>query len=224
MFAQQIRQAVLASPRVELPKVSSALWKAFAAGGVTEEEASELSALLEARKAVPPPRKPVQRRVGSRPRSPASMARRRSWAASGRLPPRLAALFTLAEQAVLAVIAVEVERAGACTLTLGHIAALAGICRASARNALREAHRLGLVRVEERRLTAWRNAPNKVTITSPEWTAWIRLRRAKGGGGKFVHPTSTKFIREKSETARIGECNSRWGADGSRRGPRRCSG
>ncbi len=69
MFAEQIRRAVEASPRVELPKLSSALWKAFAVGGVTEEEASELSALIEAKKAAPAPQKPVQRRVGSRPRN-----------------------------------------------------------------------------------------------------------------------------------------------------------
>ena len=55
------------------------------------------------------------------------MERRRSWAAAGRLPPKLAARFTLAEQAVLAVVAVEVARHGACTLTIGHIAALTGV-------------------------------------------------------------------------------------------------
>jgi hypothetical protein len=52
--------------------------------------------------------------TGSRPRSPASLERRRSWAAAGRLPPQLASRFTLAEQAVLAVVALEVTRHGAC--------------------------------------------------------------------------------------------------------------
>ena len=85
MFAEQIRQAAMASPRVELPKVSAALWKAYAAGTVTEADASELSDLIEARKAIPAPPKPVQRRVGSRPRTCASMERRRSWAAAGRM-------------------------------------------------------------------------------------------------------------------------------------------
>ena len=70
MFAEQIRQAAMASPRVELPKVSAALWKAYAAGTVTEAEASALSDLIETRKAIPAPQRPAQRRVGSRPRSP----------------------------------------------------------------------------------------------------------------------------------------------------------
>jgi hypothetical protein len=197
MFVEQLRQAISAAPRRELPKVSALLWKAYAAGSVTEAQASDLSDLIEARKAVPE-NKPAQRRVGSRPRSPASMERRRSWASAGRLPPHLASRFTLAEQAVLAVIAVEVAGKGACTLTIGHIAALAGVSESTVRNAMREAHGLGLVRIEERRLTAWRNAPNRVTITSPEWLAWLRLRRP-GGGCKFVQATSRG---SSSESAR----------------------
>ncbi len=57
------------SPRMKLPELSGALWKAYAAGQVTEEEASQLSDLIEARKVISAPEKPVQRRVGSRPRS-----------------------------------------------------------------------------------------------------------------------------------------------------------
>jgi CRP-like cAMP-binding protein len=197
MFAEQIRRAVEASPRVELPKLSSALWKAFAAKGVSAEEAEALSELIEQRKKVPPPApRLAQRRVGSRPRTPASMARRRSWAAAGRLPPQLAAQFTVAEQAVLSVVSLQVEQGGACVLTLEHLAALAGVCRSTVKNALRQAQQLGLIRVEERRLTAWRNAPNKVMILSPEWLTWMRLR-SKRGGGKSVPPTSSQDLRRK---------------------------
>src|SRR3954451_13212581 len=129
MFADQLRHAVEASPRCELPRVSAALWKAYAAGQVGEAEAQALSDLIESRKALPPRQKPAQRRVGSRPRSPASMERRRRWASSGHLPPQLAARFTVGEQAVLAVVATEVRRHGRCTLTIGHMAALAGVSR-----------------------------------------------------------------------------------------------
>ena len=143
--------------------------------------------------------KPAQRRVGSRPRSPASMERRRSWAAAGRLPPALASRFTLAEQAVLAVVSMEAARHGACTLTIGHLAAVAGVSETTVRNAMRAAVALSLVRVEERRLTAWRNAPNRVTIVSPEWSSWLRLR-PKGGGCKSVQATPTRIhTREPSK-------------------------
>src|SRR3954451_23527927 len=123
MFVEQLRRAVEASPRVELAKVAGLLWRAYAAGQVSEDQASELSEMIEARRALPVPQKPVQRRLGSRPRSPASMERRRRWAASGALPPALAARFTLAETAVLAVVTAEALRHGLCTLVIGHLAA-----------------------------------------------------------------------------------------------------
>src|SRR5215218_2253034 len=196
MFVEQLQRAVEASPRVELAKVSSLLWRAYAAGQVSEAEASELSDLIERRRALPALQKPIQRRLGSRPRSPASLERRRRWAASGALPPALACHFTLAETAVLAVLAAEVLRHGACTLVIGHIAALAGVSETTVRNALRAARGLGLLTIEERRLTAWRNAPNVVRIISREWLGWLRLRaskeRALGGGCKLVNPTPTQ--------------------------------
>src|SRR5690349_20272166 len=70
MFVDDLRRAVEASPRVELTKVSALLWKAYAAGQVSEAEASALSEAIEARRALPAAPKPVQRRLGSRPRSP----------------------------------------------------------------------------------------------------------------------------------------------------------
>src|SRR4051794_4945531 len=104
MFVEQLRRAVEASPRVELTRVAQLLWRAYGAGHITEAEAAALSEAIEARRALPAPQKPVQRRLGSRPRSPASMERRRRWAASGAMPPQLACRFTLAEQAVLSVV------------------------------------------------------------------------------------------------------------------------
>ena len=130
------------------------------------------------------------------------------------MPPALAARFTLAETAVLAVLAAEVLRHGACTLTVGHIAALAGVSETTVRNALREARGLGLLTLEERRLTAWRNAPNVVRIVSREWLAWLRLRapteRAPGGGCKFVNPTPT----QENNKGTSAQWNRPWAAKG----------
>src|SRR5215207_9628810 len=173
---------VEASPRAELPAVAALLWKAYAAGHVTEAEASGLSEAIELRKALPPTQKPAQRRlIGSQPRTPASLERRRRWAASGALPPALASRFTLAETAVLAVIAAEHQKHGACTLTVGHVAALAGVSETTVRNAIREARHLGLVHVEERRVSACRNLPNRITVVSREWLSWLRMRGRRVG-------------------------------------------
>ena len=187
MFVEQLRTAITAAPRAELPTVSSLLWKAYAAGQVSEAEASELSEAIELKRAIQAAGKPVQRRFGSRPKTPASLERRRRWAASGALPPALAARFTLAETAVLAIIAAEHVKQGRCVLTLDHIAALAGVGRSTVKRAMRTAQGLGLVRIEERRVSAWRNAPNVVTITSSEWTTWLRMRR-RGVGSNSEPP------------------------------------
>src|SRR3954464_6671987 len=128
MFVEQLRRAVEASPRVELPVVSAHLWKAYAAGYVSESDAADLSALIEARKAAGGrPGDAPRRLVGSRPRSPGHMERRRRWAASGCLPPAIAARFTLAEQAALAAIAAENRKRGHCDLTNRELADVAGV-------------------------------------------------------------------------------------------------
>jgi hypothetical protein len=93
--------------------------------GITEAEAYNLSALLEARRAAPVP---LRRRA---------IERRRSWAARGLLPPHLAARFTIGEAA--AVVARETIKAGACMLALDHLAALSGTSRSTVKRAIREA-------------------------------------------------------------------------------------
>ena len=210
-YAYEIRRQAEAAPHAALPAVASALWKAFGEGHLSEVEAEALSGLIEARQAETGTHAPkrtgsLRTGAGSRPRTDASMERRRRWAASGRLPPAIAARFTLAEQAVLAMVASEVAKRGDCRLALSHIAALAGVSRATVRNAIRQAKTLALVTVEERRLARFRSDTNVVCIVSREWTAWLRLARKegqskfgptapaampKGGGRKSVSGTNT---------------------------------
>ena len=127
------------------------------------------------------------------------MERRRRWAASGALPPSLACRFTLAEQSALAAIAAENRKRGDCRLTNGELADVAGVSITTVKNALREAQRQGLARIEERRVTAWRNAPNVVTITAPEWASWLRMRRKGWGQIRNRHVyRSLKRARQRS--------------------------
>ena len=212
MFADELRRAIEAAPRITLPAVAALMWKAYGAGQVSEAEAEALSGLIEARQAdtgarAPAPPGAPRSRAGSRPRTDASMARRRRWAASGRLPPALAARFTLAEQAVLGLVAAETVRRKDCRLAVGHLAAIVGVAETTVRNAIREARKLGLITVEERRVTGFRNDTNVVRIVSAEWTAWLRLARkgaplstsgeahpslAEGGGCKSAKRTPTE--------------------------------
>lgn len=187
MFSHSMAAAIERSSRAELPKLAQSLWRAHAAGSLTDDEAQRLAEAVEARKALPIA--PTTRRsVGSRPRSSESMARRRRLAASGRLPPAIAAFFTTAELAVLSIISLEVARRGDCRLTIGHIAAIAGVSRTTVKNAIREAVAQGLISVQERRVSWWRNAPNVVRIVSKEWRTWLRFASSRDGGK--VAPTT----------------------------------
>jgi hypothetical protein len=254
MFADEIRRAIEASSRITLPAVTALLWRAYGEGKVTEAEAEALSVLIEARTTVTvssghsvagqasnPTRtlsvvigdipSDRQRRprtgVGSRPRSDASLERRRRWAASGRLPPALAARFTLAEQAALSLVAAESARRGDCRLSIEHIAALAGVSRSTVKSAIREARRFGLLTVEERKVRSWRNDTNVVRIVSPEWQAWLRLARREdrtgkrvavqivhqGGGVKFA-PTTPTQVSNPGKTGIAGLTRGRFAGAG----------
>lgn len=209
MFADEIRRAAEAAPRVKLPDVAAVLWRAYGAGQVSEAEAEELSALIETRKAIPAAPAEPKKAVGSRPKSDASLDRRRRWAASGRLPPALAARFTPGEIAALAVVAAEVCRRGDCRLAIGHIAALAGVSETLVRNALREARALGLITIEERRVTAWRNDTNVVRIISAEWSGWLKLAKGRPGAASAPRGSaSSRNGRTVSGEDRGGGCRS----------------
>jgi hypothetical protein len=104
-----------------------------------------------------------------------SVERRRRLAASGPMPPALAARFTTSELAALRIIADEVRLHGCCALHIDAIAARAGVCRTVVKNALREARSLGMVTITERRRRGQKSLTNIVRIVSPEWTAWVRI-------------------------------------------------
>ncbi len=162
------------------------LYGRLAAGKITEEEAER----LDHRHRPPEPRK----HVGSRPRKPEHVERRRRWAAAGKMPPRIACRFTAAEQAVLAAVAAEVQRRGDCRKSNDELADIAGVSISTAKNALREARALGLIVCEERRGGRWFNLPNVVKITAAEWRSWLRLRH----GVKLAAAIDTKIIQKGS--------------------------
>ncbi|MBX9934697.1 MAG: helix-turn-helix domain-containing protein [Methylobacterium sp.] len=226
MFADEIRRAIEAADRITLPSVTALLWRAYGEGRVTEAEAEVLSSLIEARTEALAARRvslaapaasnrgdsqpardtatSTRRTVGSRPRTDASMERRRRWAASGRLPPGLAARFTLAEQAVLSLVAAETVRRKDCRLAVGNLAAVVGVAETTVRNAIREAVKLGLVTVEERRVTGFRNDTNIVRIVAAEWTAWLRL--AKGRREGAITPPPWEAARADGSVDQGGGC------------------
>ncbi len=205
MFADEMRRAVEVAPRVRLADLAAAVWKGFACGAVSEEDAQQLAELIEVRKTVTASvlqSLPSKRSQGPRPRSPVSIERRRRWAGSGWLPPQLHAQFTAAESAVLAVVACEVMRTGLCSLSIAAIAGMAGTGRTLVKRAIGEARRLGVLQVEVRPITKWRNATNILSITSPEWRSWLS-RRAKGVGSRQRPDTITSLSSTSSSASAV---------------------
>src|SRR3712207_3034570 len=118
-----------------------------------------------------------------------SIERRRTLAYSGCMPPHLRDRFTPGEQAVMFVISAEVRQHGRCERCLGEIAARAGVGRTTTQNAIRQAVKLGLVTLEERRRPGQRSLPNVIRIISREWCAWIARgprQPGEGGGSKAL--------------------------------------
>jgi hypothetical protein len=110
---------------------------------------------------------PNLQRVGRLPkrreqRSPdrqASYDRRHRLAYSGVMPHHLAARLTVAEMAVMRIVADEYVRAARCELTLDEIAARAGMCRRTARRAMRAAREGLLISVEQRPVPGQKHRP-----------------------------------------------------------------
>jgi hypothetical protein len=198
------------------------LWQAYGAGTITDSDAENLAARIEDRRreirpqdrtAVRAPQvpriaasffPPKPRRAVS-PDRVASMERRRRLAASGPMPPALASHYTTGQMAVFRVVADEVRQHGACSKTLGEIAARAGVGITTARDAIRAGAFDGILIIEERRRRGAPNLPNIVRVISREWSTWIK--RAGRGGSNFSGATNNRIPKTTTESAL------QWGKD-----------
>jgi len=75
------------------------------------------------------------------------------------------------------------------------VAARAGVSRTKAKEAIREAKRLGVIEVRERRRPGARSLPNLVTIVDREWLAWLKRGPKRGGFGN-AHATDNLASRK----------------------------
>jgi hypothetical protein len=236
MLQAQLAAAIAAArSTAAIDMLAKALWSSHASGLVTDDEASALSEAIEGRRAgmwkprdagaiSSGPRTKFPDRVSSQfatksqtlfararmqrpPERAAAIARRRQLAASGPMPPALAAHFTTGELAALRIVADEVREKGMCDRTYGEIAARAGVCRRTAQNGIRRAGRLGLVNIEERPRPGRKHLANVVRIISPEWRAWIDRRPARSEriGGKTLVTTDSRIQEGSRNREREGQ-------------------
>lgn len=170
------RRAITAAPLAGLDGLAKGVWDAWGVGALSDDEAGEACEMIAARRSTPPAPPAPRRSAGSRPRTSASVERRRAWTAGGWMPPAIAARFTMGEAAAVAAIVAEIALRGACTLHVGAIAARAGVSETTVRNGRRQAVRLGLLAMVEDRHGYDRSGPNRITILSRELALWVKTR------------------------------------------------
>jgi ribosomal protein L40E len=218
MFQNALNSAIDDAHPRQIDHLSRQLWAAHAAGHIPDGVAQDLAELLHQRRQpaieaqgvlfpiAGSPTSTDRKRVWAafparvEQRSPdrqASIERRRRLAASGPLPPAMAARFTVSELAVLRIVGDEVLQHGVCDRSLAELAARAGCCRKLAQRVLRMASRDGLVTIESRPRPGRKNLTNVVRVASGEWSAWLRRgqRSRLVQGEKNVPPRAQIFKR-----------------------------
>ena len=225
MFSDQMADAIVhARTLTRLDHLSKAIWQGLVAQAVTDEQAQSLAELIHARRLIVrgevkpigiPPGQPSifpPRRLQRPLLRPIAIARRRHLAASGPMPPSLACRFTVGELAVLRIVGDEVRERGHCDRTVAEVAARAGVCRSTAKNAIRAAAAMGLLTVQERRREGQVNLPNVIRVVSRDWLQWLERKAdrpqrlaSKPIGVRNVTPTdkSRGFRRVEAEPGRL---------------------
>jgi hypothetical protein len=191
-FAIQIANAISRAQFFELNRLAGQVWKAFADGQVTEDEAHALSLEIEAHrpKAMPagtfkaPSAIPKPKKQRSSDRQ-ASIERRRRLARQSPVPPEHVHEFTLSEHATMTILVGEIQKHGVCSRYMDAIAALAGTCRTVVRNTINKGRALGLLYRKERRRRGQKSLANLVRILRPSWQRWVQwVGRRKMGSTK----------------------------------------
>jgi len=129
---------------------------------------------------------PLQKRA-------ACWLRRRGLAKDCIIPTSLAQAFTVSKLAVLSVIARAVMERGQSTMSLPEIAARAGVGCTTARYAIRDAARMGLISVSENRVNGFWNRPNTIRIICGRWRRWLEARAGYSPARKSAGRTTAGY-------------------------------
>lgn len=121
----------------------------------------------------------------------AAWLRRRTLAKNCIIPTCIAGRLTISKLAVLSVIARAVIDHGHSNMSLPEIAARAGVGCTTARYAIRDAVRMGLIRVSENRVNGLWSRPNTISIVCGRWLRWLRGRPKKSDGRLIAHCFAT---------------------------------
>jgi hypothetical protein len=188
MFYDAMATTIESATRNQLDDLSNQVWLAYGAGALADDQAQHLQEIIQQRrgparglapiaavKAAAPPRYWIKRSPEQRsPDRRASLLRRRQHAATGPLPPNLAANFTTGEQAVLKIIADEYLAHGLCDLSRNEIGARAGVSLTVVKQAIGAAENDNtMIKVERRPRSGRKHLTNIIRIVRAEWLDWL---------------------------------------------------
>jgi hypothetical protein len=125
-------------------------------------------------------------------------------ARGGHMPPDVRVRYTEGEASALTIIAREIKHQSVCDLPIDKIAAVAGVCRTTVQNAIREAVKRGHITVDRRPIKGKKNLTNLIRIVSPEWLAWLKRGETIGFKTlppKILSPTKTQRSTHRPEQA-----------------------
>lgn len=176
-----------ADTQQQVDECAKAAWVLNGEGLIADEEMEYLAPVIEHRRksigaGVPlnrakapvrhcRPALPVQKRASA-------WLRRRGLAKDCIIPTCLAQAFTVSKLAVLSIITRAVMERGQSTMSLPEIAGRAGVGCTTARYAIRDAARMGLISVSENRVNGFWNRPNTIRIICRRWLRWLKERAA----------------------------------------------
>ncbi|MCM5689760.1 hypothetical protein M8037_13270 [Sinorhizobium meliloti] len=182
-----LARLLAARTQQQIDECAKAAWVLNGEGLIADEEMEYLAPVIEhRRKSISTgthaarakdcvrhcrPAIPLQKRA-------ACWLRRRGLAKDCIIPTCLARAFTVSKLAVLSVIARAVMDRGQSTMSLPEIAGRAGVGCTTARYAIRDAARMGLISVSENRINGFWNRPNTIRIVCGRWLRWLRGRAA----------------------------------------------
>jgi hypothetical protein len=215
-LANQVALAVERASYPQLSNLSRAVWSAWSAGTLSDADAQAAAEALHARRSggmpgyLGPLKNAPRGFLLARARAPErhfdrkrSLERRRMLATSGHLPPPLRAHFTTGQAAVMRIVGDECRQRGQCTAYLDELAARAGCSRSTAKSAIVQACRVGMLLRIERRRRGQASLTNVLRIISPLWLAWLRVG-PRGGGVNFQPSAESKCSSEEHRGQNFG--------------------
>ena len=205
-LVDELRSAIERAHPSQLGPIISEVYRLYAAGHFGDADVESLDTLARSRQRLPPALKP-RRSVGSTPRTPESIERRRGWADGTEMPTHHRRKFTRAQLGVVNFLLKWCFEKGACRLPIEAIAGRVGTCKTVVREAVRKAVGLGLIESKEHRRSYWRSDPNTIRLVGQEVKDWLRIgaemaKRAAGIATRVKAQAGKAWHQRKSDDRR----------------------